>query len=83
MYAVSGPYAGYSGHLHVISPDGTGDRELSNGAYFPGGTWSTDGRYVVVIEAEIPSTPELINVASGLRLPLVYQRMWYGPAWRR
>jgi TolB protein len=83
LYAVSGPYAGYSGHLRLVRPDGTDDHELSDGAYYPGGTWSPDGRYVLVVRAEIGTHPELIDVTTGSRLPLVYARVWYGPAWRR
>jgi WD40 repeat protein len=83
LYAVSGAAAGYSGHLRLVRPDGTGDHELSAGAYFPGGAWSPDGRFVLVIRADGNFPPELIDVATGVRLPLVYQRIWYGPAWRR
>jgi Tol biopolymer transport system component len=83
LYAVSGAYPGYSGHLHIVRPDGTNDHELNNGAYYPGGSWSPDGKYVLVIRADGNLPPELIDVATGMRLPLVYQRIWYGPAWRR
>jgi hypothetical protein len=83
LYAVSGPYPGYSGHLWIVRPDGTNDHELSDGAYYPGGSWSPDGKYILVIRADGNLPPELIEVATGTRLPLVYQRTWYGPAWRR
>lgn len=83
LYAMSLPYAGYSGPLHLIRPDGTGDQVLSPGAYFPGGSWSPDGTYLIVSRAEIPYHQELIDVTTGMRLPLVYERTWYGPAWRR
>jgi Tol biopolymer transport system component len=83
LYAVSGSFAGYSGQLHVIHPDGTGDKLLIDSAYYPGGTWSPDGAFVVGVRAEIPYTGfELIDVAAGTRLPLVYPNAsWYGPSW--
>jgi hypothetical protein len=83
LYAVSGPWAGYSGHMRVVHPDGTGDQELIDGAYYPGGSWSPDGKYALIVRAEIGTYPELIDIAARMRLPLVYQRAWYGPAWRR
>lgn len=83
LYAVSYSYGGYSGPLHLIRPDGSEDHVLSPGAYFPGGSWSPDGTYLIVSRAEIPYHQELINVGTGERLPLVYERTWYGPAWRR
>jgi hypothetical protein len=81
LYAVSYPYAGYSGPLRVIRPDGTEDRPLGDGAYFPGGTWSPDGKYVIAL-GSYPSGVELLDVTSDLRLPLAYGRAWYSPAWR-
>lgn len=82
LYAVSGPWGGYSGHMHLVRPDGSDDHELIDGAYYPGGTWSPDGRYVLIVRAEVGTYPELIDVAATMRLPLVSQRAWYGPAWR-
>jgi Tol biopolymer transport system component len=82
LYALSGPYEGYSGHLRLVRPDGTDDHELIDGAYYPGGSWSPDGKYVLVVRADF-GPPELIDVTTGSRLPLVYPRVWYGPAWRR
>ena len=83
LYAVGLPYAGYSGTLHLIRPDGTADHVLSPADYFPGGSWSPDARYVIVTGAGPGGHPELIEIATGFRLPLVYDRVWYGPAWRR
>lgn len=82
VYAASYPYAGYSGPLHLVRPDGTEDHELSGDPYFWGGSWSPDGSYVLVMRAAAPGHAELINVETGLRLPLIYDRTWYGPAWR-
>jgi Tol biopolymer transport system component len=83
LYTVSYPHEGYSGPLRLIRPDGSEDHELSGDAYFWGGSWSPDGTYLVVMRAGPPSHAELINVSTGLRLPLTYERTWFGPAWRR
>lgn len=83
LYAVSAVYAGYSGPLHLIRADGTDDHVLSPAAYFPGGAWSSDGSYVIVTAAGPDGHPELIDVITQVRLPLVITRTWYGPAWRR
>ena len=75
---------GFPAPLRLIHPDGTGDRALIDGTFYPGGTWSPDGRYVVVERADInASSMELIDVASGTRMPLIYREAWYAPAWRR
>ena len=84
MYGQSYSYAGYAGPLHLIHPDGSGDRALIVGSYYPGGTWSPDGRYVVVERADVGYYGlEMIDVLSGTRLPLVYRESFYSPAWRR
>jgi Tol biopolymer transport system component len=82
LYAVSGPWGGYSGRLRVVRPDGSDDHQLIDGAYFPGGSWSADGRYAIVIRAEAGTGWELLDVGQGIRLPLSYRFSWYGPAWR-
>ena len=82
MYTTGVPYSGFGGALRLVHPDGTDDRVLSSGGYFPGGTWSPDGKYVLAMFA-YPMVMELIDVADGTRLPLVYKKGWYGPAWRR
>lgn len=74
-------YGAFSPTLNVIRPDGTGDHVLAAGGYFPGGSWSPDGKYVIVVYA-FPASFELIDVATGTRLPLAYKRAWFGPAWR-
>lgn len=85
LYAISGPHAGYSGHLRLVRSDGTEDRPVDEGAaYYPGGTWSPNGRYVIAVRAAPePRGPQLIDVTTGMRLPLVFVRDWYAPRWRR
>ena len=84
MYAQAYSDAGFSGPLRLIHPDGSGDRQLIVGAYNPGGTWSPDGRYFIGYRAEGDiNRLELIDVAAGARLPLVYKEAWFAPSWRR
>jgi hypothetical protein len=75
---------GFSGQLHLVHPDGTGDRVLIDGAYFPGGTWSPDGKYIIATPADLgPFSMDFIDVAAGTRVPLAYPAAgWVGPNWR-
>jgi hypothetical protein len=85
MYAQAYSDPGFSGPLRLIHPDGSGDRQLIVGAYDPGGTWSPDGRYFIGYRAEGDiNRLELVDVAAGARLPLVYKdKAWFAPSWRR
>ena len=83
LYTETYSHAGYSGALHIVRPDGTDDRIIGDGAYYAGGTWSPDGRYAIATRSTpSPSGMQLIDITSGMRLPLVYGRAWFGPAWR-
>ena len=83
-YAVSASYSGYSGTLRVVGPDGTGDRLLVPGNYYPGVDWSPDGRFLLAKRADAASSGfDLIDVETGERIPLAYRRSWYAATWRR
>ncbi|HVH69237.1 MAG TPA: hypothetical protein VM716_15315 [Gemmatimonadales bacterium] len=74
--------AGYSGPLRVVRPDGTEDRQLViEEAYAPGVDWTPDGKYLVAKTANY-GLLELINVATGTRIPLPYSGLLQTPAWR-
>lgn len=77
LYTQSAQYAGYSGPLHLIHPDGTGDRILSRFPYLPGGAWTADGKYLLVVRAYDGlggyAGTELLDMATGLELPLAYR----------
>ena len=81
-YVNAGDYSGYSGVLRLVLPDGTGDRPLvTTEAYAPGIDWSPDGKYVVAETANY-GVLELIEVATGTRIPLPYSARLLAPAWR-
>jgi WD40-like Beta Propeller Repeat len=83
MYGQGLSEAGFPAPLRLIRPDGSGDHLLIDGSYHPGGTWSPDGRYVVVERADYNLyRMEMIDVGLGTRLPLIYSQAWYAPAWR-
>ena len=69
------------GPIHLMKSDGTGMRQVST----PGRTysetsiaWSPDGAWLVARGAVL----ELINVASGLTLPLAYSGALAEPVWK-
>jgi hypothetical protein len=68
--------------LFVIHPDGTGLRPVSapGHRYEPWASWSPDGRWLVA-EHHGPYL-EVIEVATGLRLPLPFTGFLKMPAWR-
>ena len=70
----------YTGELRVVNADGTGERVVASGAYEPGVAWSPDGMYIVAVS----HTHELnlINVATGERMPIPTDRWLRFPAWR-
>jgi Tol biopolymer transport system component len=83
-YTSGAPYAGYSGALRVVRPDGTGDRPVIAGDYYPGVDWSPDGRYLLAYRANPGAYGlELIDVETGERIPLAYRGSWFAATWRR
>jgi hypothetical protein len=73
---------GDGAQLYVIHPDGTGLRQISadGEGYQPWTSWSPDGKWLVT-EHYGPYI-ELIEVATGLRLPLMFTGYLGAPAWR-
>jgi hypothetical protein len=72
----------FGGPLNVMSADGSGVRRVSapGGAYAEGSfDWSPDGAWIV---ARGPNVLELINVQTGLTLPLAFTAALSGPAWK-
>jgi len=72
---------GTSGPIRLMSSSGGGRRVVSPGAYNFGFDWSPDDRWIAAGDAEA-NRLEIINVASGLRVPLPYTWGMYDPAWR-
>lgn len=87
LYTLSGASGGHSGALRLVRPDGSDDHQLVNGvAYLPGGSWSPDGKYILMARGNgggVVPYLELIDVATGIRIPLPYQPGWFGLNWRR
>jgi len=72
----------YGGPISMVNGDGTGARVISEpGRSYEERTfdWSPDGQWIV---ARGVNTLELLNVASGLTLPLGYSSNMNMPTWR-
>ena len=81
-YVETWGYSGYYGALRVIRPDGTGGRRLAPDTRYTWGIdWSPDGKYIIA-RAEGTHLLELVDVATGARLPLGYSYRMLSPAWR-
>lgn len=86
------PYIESRGELRVMRLDGSGDAHLGlpNEIYAAWISWAPDGQWIVV-KSFNPATAaleageiEIINVETGLRLPLGSWSVQYaGPGWRR
>lgn len=77
-------YGGADG-LRVVRPDGTGDRSLGVGSFEPSFDWSADGEWIVFdtwVDRSY-SRLELVNISTGMRLPLGYTRGALMGTWRR
>jgi hypothetical protein len=71
------------GALKLVNADGTGLRTLSEPGrlYLEGAfDWSPDGQWILARSAA--GVLELVNVGSGLTLPLPYTGSLYNPAWQ-
>lgn len=80
-YSIGGDYAGYSGPVRIVSPDGTGDRQIIADGYAPDLEWTPDGKFVIAKRGYY-QVLELIAVATGERVPLPYSVRLFSPAWR-
>ncbi len=70
----------WAGAVKLVGPDGTGLRTLAPGPGFTSGLdWSPDGKWVV---AGGEGGLVLINVESGLVLPLAFDTRLRGPRWK-
>jgi Tol biopolymer transport system component len=72
----------YGGPVFIIKPDGTGSRQVSpvGRSYAEASlTWSSDGAWLV---ARGPEMLELINVTTGMTVPLGYSTALVEPAWK-
>jgi len=67
-------YWGDYEQLHVVAPDGTGDRLLTGGNFAPAFDWSPDGKYIVAERTNSGVGIAVIEVATGTTvvLPTLY-----------
>lgn len=78
----NGDVSSHTGAIYVIHADGTGVRQVSTAGqfYVPQGLdWSPDGQWLV---ARSEFTLDLIQVSTGLTLPLGYSSENYLASWR-
>lgn len=68
--------------IFVVHPDGTGLRQASAAgeSYEPSVSWSPDGKWLVT--THYGPYVEVIEVATGLRLPMMFTGNLTDPAWR-
>jgi dipeptidyl aminopeptidase/acylaminoacyl peptidase len=67
--------------LRVIHADGTGDRQLPVDATTPRSIdWSPDGRWLLITTLGVP--PRLIEVSTGLVLPIAWAAQFSELTWR-
>ena len=85
-WAPTGQWIAYDsfGTLKMIRPDGTGDQVLvfrgqTFGALTPGTTWSPDGQWLIYRGYD---RLILLQVSTGLRLPLPFTIGWADPVWQ-
>jgi WD40-like Beta Propeller Repeat len=72
-----------AGVIHLVRPDGTGDHAVGSSAYWGPVDWSPDGRYLVAKLAPFLAAPlEIIDVTTGVHVPLPFTEHLSAPAWR-
>jgi Tol biopolymer transport system component len=72
------------GPIYIIAADGSGKRRAAAGGrtYHAWLDWSPDGRYLIGI-SNISGLPEVIDVRTGVAVPLPFARQLTQPAWKR
>jgi hypothetical protein len=76
------PFAGRRGTIAVVNADGTANHQVSAAGRFydaRGPDWSPDGQWLI---ARSDSTLDLVEVATGLTLPLGYVAGHLDASWR-
>ena len=73
---------GTSGPIRLMSSAGLGRRQIGSGeTYDFGFDWSPDDRWIVATDLRSQRL-EIIEVRTGLRLPLTYSAGYINPAWK-
>jgi hypothetical protein len=71
----------YQGRVALVNADGSGQQILTQGIYNEDYDWSPDGQYIVASNASTGYF-DLINVSTGVALPLPYTAGYYSPSWK-
>lgn len=73
---------GWAGLLYIIRPDGSDLRQISppDDRYESWASWSPDGKWLAV--EHLGPYIDLINVESGVHLPLLFTGYLTAPSWR-
>lgn len=69
------------GPIRLMSSAGSGDRQVGTGSYAFGIDWSPDDRWIAGYDVASRRL-EVVQVATGLRIPLPYSEGLTEPAWR-
>ena len=84
----------YGGTLMLVHPDGTGQQSLFNRGDFgdhPAVSWSPDGQWLICFGFNAYGSPDkptgfsglkIVQIATGLRLPLPFAGGWTDPTWQ-
>lgn len=65
--------------IHLIAPDGSNLRVLSNDRYGTGMTWSPDGHWLVVVTGQ---GLKMVSAETGEAIPLPHPHSVLQPSWR-
>lgn len=82
VYVDTDAFAGYTDALRIVRPDGAGDRKLvTDAAYAAGLDSSSKGEFLIATAAHYGGL-ELIEVSTGMRIPLCSAKHLGQPSWR-
>ena len=73
-------YTTLSNSLAIVNSDGTGQKTIATGPYSPQFDWSPDGQVIIARNAATTRL-ELIQVSTGLIIPLGYTGTLNSPTW--
>jgi hypothetical protein len=70
-----------SGPLKLMASDGTGERTIADAPYDFGIDWSPDDRWIAARNSST-NRIEIVEVATGMRVPLPYSAGLSDPSWK-
>lgn len=75
------PQSSSTGPIRLMAPNGSGIRQVTSGQFEFGLDWSPDDRWIVGRNAA-SGRIEVVQVSTGLRLPLPFTAALSDPSWR-